>query len=353
VIGDLSGLKDAIVRSRASRQCLRIRGGGTKDFYGETLQGHVLETRGLAGIIDYEPTELVITARAGTLLKDVEDVLASHHQMLGFEPPRFNGRATLGGTVAAASSGPRRAYCGAVRDFILGLRMLDGRGEDLRFGGRVMKNVAGFDVSRLMAGSLGTLGLFTEITLKTLPRPPAEATLRLELDQPRALACMNQWAARPLPLSATAWHEGLLYVRLSGADAAVRAARRALGGEWISDAGTFWDDLREHRIAPLNTAEFLWRVSVPSTAPALPLAGPSWIEWGGALRWVPGPQNIEALRGLAARLGGHVTAYRCPQKPREGVFQSLAPELAALHKRLKAVFDPEQIFNRGRLYPDL
>ena len=283
----------------------------------------------------------------------LERELAAHEQMLAFEPPRFDGRATLGGAVASGLPGPRRAYCGALRDFVLGVEMIDGRGELLRFGGRVIKNVAGFDVSRLMAGSLGTLGLLTEITLKTVPRPRAECTLRLQLDQARALESMTRWATRPLPVSATGWHDGTLHVRLSGADAAVRAAREALGGETLSGADEYWESVREQRLAFFAAAGELWRVSLPAHSPELPVPGPTLIEWSGSLRWLPGPLDGGALRAFAARCGGHVTLYRAPVKPCEGPFQPLSAAMLSLHKRLKTAFDPYRIFNRGRLYPDL
>src|SRR5579883_854597 len=196
---DSRSLREQIRAAAEARRPLRFRAGGSKDFYGGPLEGELLDVSGLSGVSEYEPTELVITAKAGTALVEIERVLSEHGQMLAFEPPRFEGRATLGGAVAAGLSGPRRAYCGAVRDFVLGVEMIDGRGELLRFGGKVIKNVAGFDVSRLMAGSLGTLGLITEVTLKTVPQPRAECTLRLEMDQPGALESMALWATRPLP----------------------------------------------------------------------------------------------------------------------------------------------------------
>src|SRR5579863_2643163 len=227
-MSELTSLQEHIRAAAAARRPLLIRAGGSKDFFGGAPQGELLDVSPLAGITQCEPTELVISARAGTLLTDIERVLVRHGQMLAFEPPQFAGRATLGGAVASGLSGPRRPWCGALRDFVLGMEMIDGRGELLRFGGKVIKNVAGFDVSRLIAGSLGTLGLLTEITLKTVPRPRAECTLRLEMDQRRALESMARWGARALPLSATGWHDGVLYVRLSGADAAVRVAREDL-----------------------------------------------------------------------------------------------------------------------------
>lgn len=350
---DLQSLQEHIRSAAEARRPLRIRAGGSKDFYGGPLAGELLDVGALAGISDYEPTELTLTAKAGTPLADIERALAEGGQMLACEPPTFGGRATLGGAIAAGLSGPRRAYCGALRDFVLGIVLIDGRGALLRFGGKVIKNVAGFDVSRLMAGSLGTLGLLTEITLKTVPRPRAECTLRLELDQPKALESMTFWATRPMPLSATAWHEGLLHVRLSGADAAVRTARAVLGGEIVGNAEEYWEDMREQRLAFFAAAPELWRVSLPARSPVLPDPGPTLIEWGGALRWLSGPRDGSVLRRLATQCGGHATLYRAAVKPAEGPFQPLSPAMLSIHKRLKAAFDPDSLFNRGRLHPDL
>lgn len=346
-------LQERIRTAAAARRPLLIRGGGSKDFYGGARDGELLDVSELSGITHCEPTELVISARAGTPLIELERELSAHDQMLAFEPPRFGGRATLGGAVASGLSGPRRAYCGSLRDFVLGVEMIDGRGEALRFGGRVIKNVAGFDVSRLMAGSLGTLGLITEVTLKTVPRPRAEFTLRFEMDEAKALESMASWATRPLPLSATAWHDGCLSVRLSGAESAVRAARVSLGGDAIIDADAYWEQVREQRLEFFGATSELWRLSLPAHAPPLPVRGASLIEWGGSLRWLPGPQDVNAMRQLASRFGGHATLYRSPEKPPEGPFQPLSPTLLLVHKRLKSAFDPHGIFNRGRLYSDL
>ncbi len=352
-MSNLESFQERIRAAAAARRPLRIRGSGSKDFYGGRLEGELLDVSAFSGITHCEPTELVISARAGTPLREVERELTVHHQMLAFEPPRFGGRATLGGAVASGLSGPRRAYVGALRDFVLGVEMIDGRGERLRFGGKVIKNVAGFDVARLMAGSLGTLGLLTEVTLKTVPCPRAECTLRFEVDQPRALASMALWAARPWPISATAWHQGLLSVRLSGAESAVRGACRTLGGEVAAGTDAYWDEVRDQRLEFFTAARELWRVSLPAHTPALPLAGPVLMEWGGSLRWLPGPQERNALRSLAARLGGHATLYRTPVRPPEGPFQPLSGAMLAVHKRLKAAFDPSGILNPGRLHPDL
>lgn len=350
---DLQILQERIREAGANRRPLCIRGGGSKDFYGGALQGEALDTAALAGIVDYEPTELVVTARAGTLLTVLEHTLLEQNQLLAFEPPNFGGRATLGGTVASGLSGPRRAYSGALRDFVLGVKILDGRGDELRFGGQVIKNVAGFDVSRLIAGSLGTLGVLTEVTLKTVPQPPAQCTLHFSMRQAEALSCMNQWAARPLPLSASAWVDGQLYVRLSGANAGVLAARKMLGGEVMEGADEFWTGLREQRMKFFDTAADLWRISVPSNTPVLHDDSRVLIEWGGAVRWLHAPLDAEALRTQLRPHGGHAMLYRASAKPPDGAFHPLSPALAALHRRLKLAFDPHGIFNRGRLYPDL
>jgi len=351
-MSDMISLRERIRAATEAQRPLLIRAGGSKDFYGGALAGELLDVSGLAGIVDYEPTELVITARSGTPLIEIERALAGCGQMLACEPPQFQGRATLGGAVAAGLSGPRRAYAGPLRDFVLGIEMIDGRGELLRFGGKVIKNVAGFDISRLMVGSLGTLGLITEVTLKTVPRPHAECTLRFEMTQPAALESMTLWATRPLPLSATAWHDECLHVRVAGAEAAVRAARERLGGEIVSGADRYWEDLREQRLPWLASAQELWRVSLPAHSPSLALAGQTLIEWGGCLRWLPGPRDASVLRARLASLGGHALRYRALART-EGPFQPLPPAMLSLHRRLKAAFDPRGIFNRGRLHPQL
>jgi glycolate oxidase FAD binding subunit len=331
---------------------LRIRGGGSKDFYGQALAGEILDTRGHAGIVGYEPTELVITAKCGTPLAEIKSALATRRQMLAFEPPGFGGDATIGGVVAAGLSGPRRATAGAVRDFVLGAKIIDGEGRLLTFGGQVMKNVAGYDVSRLMAGSLGTLGLIVEASLKVMPVPAAAATLRFDLHQDKALEAMNRWAGKPLPLSATCWHDGLLTVRLSGARAAVDAACATLGGEKVGSGDTaFWEELCEQRHPFFAGNGALWRLSVPSVAGVLDLPGPTLIEWGGAQRWIRCDDCAAAVRAAAAKAGGHATLFRGGDKT-VGVFQPPAPVLARIHRDLKRAFDPRGVLNPGRLYPE-
>jgi len=337
---------------------LVIRGGGSKDFYGEDPVGDVLDTRPYAGVVDYDPTELVVTARAGTPLDEVERALAAAGQMLAFEPPHFGARATLGGAVAAGLSGPRRPYAGAVRDLVLGVRILDGRGADLAFGGRVMKNVAGFDVARLMAGALGTLGVLLEVSLKCQPCPKITTTWTLSCTPAEGLKRTTGWAGQPLPLSATCQVGDRLHVRLAGAAPAVDAAAARIGGEALPNGDELFAAVREQThpffVAASAPGRALWRLSVKPTAPHAELGGPQLIEWGGALRWLDVEASAPAapLRDWAAQHGGHATLFRGGDRT-VGVFQPLAGPLALLHRRLKASFDPHGILNRGRLYPGL
>ncbi|MFC5458548.1 glycolate oxidase subunit GlcE [Massilia niabensis] len=349
--------REQVLAAAASNTALRIRGGGTKDWYGGPLEGEILDTRGHAGIVDYEPTELVITARCGTPLREIEAVLAERNQMLAFEPPHFGDGATscatFGGAIASGLSGPRRANSGGVRDFVLGVTMMDGKGEVLRFGGQVMKNVAGYDVSRLLAGSLGTLGLMLEMSVKVLPRTVAESTLQFAMSEIDAIRKLNEWGGQPLPISGSCWNDGVLALRLSGARAAVEAAVTSLGGQVMQDADAFWADLREQRHVffggDARSETALWRLSVPSSTGAIVLGGAQLIEWGGAQRWLrAGPDAADSIRRTAAAAGGHATLFRGGDKG-VGVFQPLAPAVARIHERLKTAFDPSHIFNRGRM----
>ena len=343
-------LRERVLAAAVDKTPLRIRGGGTKDFYGNAPSGELLDTTAHAGIVAYEPTELVVTVRAGTRLAELETALAEQGQMLAFEPPHF-GAATVGGWVAAGLSGPRRATAGAARDFVLGVKVLSGSGELLNFGGQVMKNVAGYDVSRLMAGALGTLGLLLEVSLKVLPKPHAEATLRLELPQDKALEAMNRWGGQPLPISATCWADDLLTARLSGARAAVAAARGKIGGEAVADAEGFWRGVREQQAGFFSGEAALWRLSLPSKTPPLALPGAQLIEWGGAQRWLKSDAPAAALREAAAQAGGHATLFRGGDKS-AGAFQPLPEPLMQIHRSLKRNFDPQGLFNPGRLYAD-
>ena len=350
----LAELTERVRAARAARTPLHVRAGGTKDFYGAPARGEPLDPRPYRGIVSYEPTELVVTARCGTALAELEAELDAHGQMLPFEPPHFGSGATVGGCVAAGLSGPRRATAGAVRDFVLGAVLLDGSAQVLRFGGTVMKNVAGYDVARLLAGSMGTLGVILQASIKVLPVPVQELTLQLEMDEPGALARMNAWAAQPMPISATCWYGGRQAVRLSGSGAAVRAARERIGGEPLEGgaAAQLWSGVREQTAPFFQGPAPLWRFSVPSTAPALKAAGERLIEWGGALRWLRSSEPAAALRERAAAVGGHATLFRGGE-PSAAAFTPLAPAIATIHRRLKAQFDPDSILNPGRMFEDL
>jgi glycolate oxidase FAD binding subunit len=345
---------DAFRERILTRTPLRIRGGGSKDFYGGPLAGEPLDVNGYRGILSYEPTELVVTARAGTPLTELAAALAERGQWMAFEPPGFGGAATLGGAMAAGLSGPGRASHGALRDFVLGAKIMDGEGRVLTFGGQVMKNVAGFDVSRLMAGSLGTLGLILEVSLKVLPVPVAQATLRFQLPEDKALEVMNRWSGQPLPVTATSWADRVLTVRLAGAEAAVRSACGTLGGERMpdSEAAAHWTALKDHGLPFFAGDAPLWRLSVPPTTVPLGLPGETLIDWGGAQRWLRGAWDPAVLREQARKVGGHATLFRGGDRA-AGVFTPLLGPLAAIHRRLKDAFDPHGVFNRGRLLPDL
>jgi glycolate oxidase FAD binding subunit len=345
-----AALQDAIRSAAARATALRLRGGGSKDFYGNEPRGELLDTRPYTGICDYEPSELVLTARCGTPLAEVEHALAEHGQCLPFEPPHY-GDATFGGCIAAGFSGPRRAAAGALREFVLGTKLIDGRGALLEFGGRVMKNVAGYDVSRLLAGSLGTLGLIAEASIKVLPRPQLERTMRLDMGQAQALETMNRWAGEPLAISASAWHDGTLHVRLSGSAPAVEAAAARVGGDEVADTAALWMAIREQTHAFFAGPEPLWRLAVPSTTPPLELGASELLEWNGGLRWLRSAANAANVRAAANRAGGHATLFRAPDKT-AGAFAPLDPALLRLHRRLKDAFDPAGIFNPGRMYAE-
>lgn len=362
----LHTLVDRIRSATADRTPLRLRGGGTKDFYGEPVEGALLDTRALDGITSYEPSELVVTVRAGTPLSMLDAELAAHGQCLAFEPPQFGEGTTVGGMVAAGLAGPSRASVGSVRDYVLGATLVNGQGEVLSFGGQVMKNVAGYDVSRVLAGSMGALGLITEVSLKVLPVAPAETTLKFECSQADALDLLHGWGGRPLPLNASCWVEdagvGTLYLRLRGAVAAVESACAQMGGTRQDDVAADWNACRDQTLPwfaeqATHGACELWRLSVPQTAPVLPLPGTPLIEWHGGQRWyVAALGEGAALRAAAREAGGHATLFRAaegaiaatPSLPR---FTPLSPALARVQRALKQAFDPAGIFNRGRLLP--
>jgi glycolate oxidase FAD binding subunit len=354
----LAQLIERVQNATRTGTALNIIGGGSKSFYGESSSGEPLDVRTLRGISSYESTELVVTARCGTLLAELEATLAERGQCLAFEPPHFGepgqSEATVGGMVAAGLSGPARVSVGSVRDYVLGATLLNGRGEVLSFGGQVMKNVAGYDVARLLVGALGILGVICEVSLKVLPIAPATCTLSFELDAKTALRSVNQWAAVPLPLNASAWISGRLHVRLKGATAAVDAAARRLGGEVVeSQVGIeFWNQIRNHRHPFFDSTKkaTLWRVSVPATSDSLSLPGEQLIEWHGAQRWCRTDASAAEVRKFATQSGGHATLFYARDKS-AGVFTRLEDPLDRIHRDLKKSFDPAGIFNRGRMYP--
>jgi len=354
------------VRSAAaSGAALRIRGGGSKDFYGEAPSGDLLDTAPLNGVVSYEPSELVVTALAGTPLAELEALLAAQGQCLAFEPPHFSPHSTVGGMVASGLSGPARASVGAVRDYVLGVKLINGKGEYLTFGGQVMKNVAGYDVSRLMVGAMGTLGLLTEVSLKVLPVAPLEATLKFEMTQAEALGHLNAWGGQPLPLNASCWLEesgtGTLYLRLRGALAAVETACSNLGGERLPNAQAMpdWQRARDQQLPWFNgcgDSQDLWRLSVPQTAPVLDLPNSPFIEWHGGQRWVHADATQgQQIRTMAEKAGGHATLFIAGCARKQGAparFDTLKPPLGRIHHELKREFDPAGVFNPQRMHAD-
>lgn len=343
---------DTVTAAAANSTPLNIVGSGSKQFYGHAPSGKDFSVAGHTGITDYSPTELVITARAGTPLSDIETVLEYERQQLAFEPPHFGENATLGGTVACGLSGPARPYRGAVRDFVLGVQCINGKGDVLRFGGQVMKNVAGYDVSRLMTGSLGTLAVFLEISLRVTPKPETETTVCLDMTAARAIDTCNRLAGLPHPLSAACFIDNRLHLRLSGNAAGIAVARKEIGGDELKAANDFWHALREQRLPFFTKTNTLWRLSLPSTTPVLPVDGDWLIDWGGAQRWLNTEADATDIRNAVARVGGHATRYRGNDAD-VTVFQPLAPALFELHQRLKQSFDPDRILNPGRMYPGI
>ncbi len=340
-------LLEQVTQALHSTTPLRIQGSGSKAMLGRTVSGEALDTRIHRGVVSYDPTELVITARAGTALVEVEAILHEAGQMLACEPPHLGLEATVGGMVAAGLSGPRRPWAGAVRDYLLGIRMITGQGKLLRFGGEVMKNVAGYDVARLMAGSFGCLGVLTEVSLKVLPRPRECLSLRLPLARAEALEQLRAWGQQPLPISA-ACHDGeALHLRLEGGPGSVQSARQRLGGELLDNA--YWRDLREQRLAFFEDPAPLWRLSLPTASGEPALAGRQLVDWAGAQRWLKSTASAQAIREQVALLGGHATCYAASDLS----MPALPVALLRYHRALKRQLDPQGIFNPGRLYPDL
>lgn len=355
-MGDIAGqLVEQVQQAVSARSPLAITGGGSKPFLGRGLRGDPLNVGDHTGIVSYEPVELVLTVRAGTRITDIESTLAEQGQRLAFEPPRFGETDTIGGVLAANLSGPGRPWQGSVRDHVLGLRLINGHGEHLKFGGQVMKNVAGYDASRLQCGALGTLGVITEVSLKVLPGPVTEQTLVQEMDAPQAIALMNRLAGQPKPLSAACWYQSKLYLRLSGSLPAVEATadtwRADSGGHMDHlDAGeAFWTGLRHQRLPFFDGDRPLWRFSVNPTVTMDDIDGDALIDWGGGQRWTRGSESLSFMADLAARAGGQVSLFRHGDRSGEVMHPQPAP-VRAIQKRLKAAFDPYGVFNPGHLY---
>jgi glycolate oxidase FAD binding subunit len=348
-LDDSTALLEQVNQALANATPLRIQGANSKAFLGRVTAGEILDTRSHRGIVRYDPTELVITARCGTPLVELASVLDAAQQMLPCEPPAFGDDATVGGMIACGLSGPRRPWSGSVRDFVLGTRVITGLGKHLRFGGEVMKNVAGYDLSRLMAGSYGSLGLITEVSLKVLPKPRQTLSISLQMNVEQALLRLAEWGQQPLPISA-ACHDGeCLHLRLEGGEGSVAAAHDRLGGE-VLDA-SYWADLNEQRLAFFDEDQPLWRLSVPNNTPRLSLPGRQLIDWGGAQRWLKSDARATFIRQVVAEAGGHVTCYS--HGLTDTPFQPLPDALLRYHQRLKQQLDPQRIFNPGRLYAEL
>jgi len=348
-------LQQQVKQAIAGKTPQRIQGGNSKYFYGHAVKGETLDVTPHHGMMNYQASELVMTARAGTPLHQVQAALAENNQMLPFEPPAFGESATLGGTLACGLSGPRRPFSGAARDYMLGCRILTGKGDIVHFGGEVMKNVAGYDVSRLMVGALGTLGVLLEVSLKVLPCPARERTRLIRCDAQQAIQQMNHWAGKPLPLSAACYYQGQLYLRFSGADSAVEAALDQMAGETLPEDTDFWLQLREQRLDFFHTTRPLWRLSLAAATPPLQLAGETLLDWGGAQRWLLSDRPADEIRSVVETHGGHATLFRSadPQQVKSAIFHPPGARLRQLHLQLKQAFDPFGILNFGRLYPDL
>lgn len=347
-------LQTNVLQAIEKQQSLMIHGGNTKHFYGNEISvDRTLDVSSHKGIISYEPSELYVTVRAGTLLTELEQVLAEHHQMLPFEPPAFSANSTIGGTVAAGLSGPRRMFSGSVRDCLLGVTMLNGEGKIVRFGGQVIKNVAGYDASRLMAGSMGSLGVILDVSLKVMPMPEQEITLAIETSNHKAITLFNQWRPMPIPVSATCYYDDCLYVRLSGGKKSLSMFRTQMAGDELSEAGSFW------RAIANQTHEFfhetdkpLWRLSLPPSTPIISrLEENSMIEWNGAQRWLYSNAPAHIIRSIALKHNGHVTLFK-GELPGVNKFMPLSAGLTTLHQRLKQQLDPHNVFGTGRLYRD-
>ena len=344
-------LRHAVAVALETRTPLNIAGGGSKAFYGREAVGQLLSLGEHGGIVNYHPSELVVTARAGTLLSEMQKILAGQGQMLAFEPPGFGEAATLGGTIACDFSGSRRPFTGSVRDFVLGCKIINGKAEVLSFGGEVIKNVAGYDISRLMTGAMGTLGVILEVSLKVLPLPAAERTCCFELSVADAIGRMTELSGRSLPVSGLSYDARVLYVRLSGAEKAVKAAAEKIGGDGANVDNGYWRRLNEQQHEFFNTNLNLWRLCLPPATGPLALGGDWYYDWGGGLRWLASEEPAARVFSVASQARGHAVLFKGLDRSGD-VFQPLTGKLRQLNDAVKQAFDPEGLFNPKRMYKD-
>ncbi len=342
---------DRIKQANDNGEGLSIVGGGSKEFMGHPSSGEEVNLSEYSGILSYEPSELVITARAGTSLTELQSCLSESGQILAFEPPSYNQHSTIGGAVASGISGSRRPYTGSVRDYVLGIRCLNGCGELLSFGGQVIKNVAGYDVSRLMTGAYGTLGVLLDISLKVIPQPEFETAFTIPMELETALQKMHVWVAEAIPISAAAYDQGCLKIRLSGKESTVSAASDKLSFASSDQIElNYWSQLDNHQLDFFTDLEqTLWRLSVPSNTVPLKISGEWLIDWGGAQRWLKSRQSAKKIRTMVEEHGGHATLIRGGKRDIER-FHPLNPQLKQLHQRIKNAFDPNKVLNSGRMY---
>jgi glycolate oxidase FAD binding subunit len=338
---------DKVAGALDSGAALSIHGGNSKGFYGYPAQSEPLDISGHRGVVEYDPGELVMTCRAGSRLSEIREILRENGQHFPFEPPGFGDAATIGGTVACGFSGPARPWKGSLRDYLLGVKMVNGAAEVVQYGGQVMKNVAGYDLSRLLAGSMGTLGVLLETSFKVLPLPARELTLEFHCSQHQAIEKVNRWSGRPLPLSGAYWFEDCLRVRLSGAESEVARAASGLKPDLMGEHSECWLDLREHTLPFFSTAGNLWRLSVPPATGPLDIDGDCLLDWGGAQRWYCTAMPTDQIRELAAKAGGHATLFRGDEDGEK--FHPLAPALALMQTRIRQALDPNGVFNPGRM----
>ena len=346
-------LEETVNQARKAGRPMAIEGGGTRRFYGREIVGEPLSLANYSGIVEYYPTELVITSRAGTAMSELSRILAENGQILGFEPPVFGAGSTLGGTIAMGMAGPGRPYRGSVQDFVLGMHILTGTGKVMHFGGQVIKNVAGFDISRLMVGALGCLGIILDISIKVIPQPQCEKTLSFEYsDGNEAVAAFNSLAGKPFPVTAAAWFDGIARVRLTGSSAGINSAVRKIGGAVDEEGAEFWRSIRNHTHRFFRGNAILRRVNIKPSAPLYPGNNSVLIDWGGALRWYRGEKNNEVLNEFIYSQGGYIEDFRSGDRSKE-MFPVPDSAMMKIHRSLKQAFDPDRILNPGRMYVEL